>query len=69
MTPALHESLNRQGRIWLKARNIIADALAEMRFSKTAGHRSADDETNAAAIMARLACADLLICTPDEIKD
>jgi hypothetical protein len=53
------------GHTWLKARDIIAGLLRELRPDLTA----AQIEHNAAAAIARLAHAGLLICTPEEMKD
>ncbi len=53
--------LERQARIWLKARNIIANALKELSTRQT------DYDVAADAIIARLAKHRLLIWTADEL--
>ena len=61
------ESLAETGRLWLKARDIIAEVLVRLRPDlKREVH-----EHNAATILARLAHAEppILICTSDELKD
>ena len=52
------------GRVWLKSRDVIAMALKDMMPSQ----RDDWHEHNAAAIIARLANHNLLICTPEEMK-
>jgi len=60
----------RIARTWLAARDVIAQALAELR-PKIHGRVCGMDERNAEAIIARLAghTPPLLVCTPDEMKE
>lgn len=59
------DMLAKVGRQHAKAVKIIGDFLSEMQPWKTAK----DVEHNAAAILARLASADLLLASADELKE
>lgn len=67
MSETAQQGLEKSARQWLRARNCIAKALAEI----WALPELPDHEHNAAAIIARLAHLDppLLLCEPDEMKE
>ena len=68
MTTDEQESLNRQAKIWMDARRIIAYALAQREGKMLA---TADHLDFATAVIARLAHNEppLLICAADEMKE
>jgi hypothetical protein len=66
MSTPEEDQLGKQGRIYIKAKNIIAQVMKEA-CPKDVSQQIHDK--NAQAVIARLAAADILLCHPDEMKD
>lgn len=65
------ESLERAGRQWLEARDVIAGALREWGFTRAEGHAGEQGADGyAAALLARLAAHEppLLVAYPEELN-